>query len=162
LAEGFATPAPDEDGPTIMVVATPAAGEHGGTYKTPSKQDIPITVGPTLTPYRSGDTSARWGCSGGPVNDPISVQDHFSRHAPTEIPACGLKMSPSEGRSSGNGEWGGGVISPSSPFCHPLHHPLLRIRARSEFPPPVPLRPPDRRSSLVSFASVLVANDLRK
>jgi hypothetical protein len=28
---------PDEDGPSIMAVATSATGKDGGTYKTPSK-----------------------------------------------------------------------------------------------------------------------------
>jgi hypothetical protein len=34
---GSAPPEPDEDGLAIMAIATPAAGEDGGTCKTPSK-----------------------------------------------------------------------------------------------------------------------------
>jgi hypothetical protein len=34
---GSAPPKPDEDGPTIVVVAAPAPLEDGGTSKTPSK-----------------------------------------------------------------------------------------------------------------------------
>jgi hypothetical protein len=101
LGRGSISPAPDEDGPAIMVMATPAAGEHGRTCKTPTKRDIPITTGTTLTPYRSGDTRARRGCGGGPVNDPLSVQGHVGRHTQMEIPACRLKISPSEGWPSG-------------------------------------------------------------
>jgi hypothetical protein len=37
LDGGFAPPEPDEDSPTIMATATPAVGEDGGTWKTPSK-----------------------------------------------------------------------------------------------------------------------------
>jgi hypothetical protein len=37
MAGGFTSLAPDEDGPAIMVVATLAAGENGGTYNTQSK-----------------------------------------------------------------------------------------------------------------------------
>jgi hypothetical protein len=33
LGWGSASPEPDEDGPTIMVVATPVAGKNGGTCK---------------------------------------------------------------------------------------------------------------------------------
>jgi hypothetical protein len=107
LAGSSASPAHDEYDPVIMAVATPAAGENGGTYKTPSKRDIPITTNTTLTPYRSGDTSAWWGYGGEPVNDLVSVRGRFGWHALTENPACWLKMPPSEGRSSSNGEWGG-------------------------------------------------------
>jgi hypothetical protein len=35
LVRGSKSQAPDEDGPAIMAVATPAVGEHGGTYKIP-------------------------------------------------------------------------------------------------------------------------------
>jgi hypothetical protein len=83
--------------------------------KPPSKRDIPITTGTTLTPYMSRDTSARQGCGGGPVDDLVSVRGCFDHCEPTEIPTCRLKMSPSEGRSLGGEEWGGGVTSPSSP-----------------------------------------------
>jgi hypothetical protein len=34
---------------------------------------------------------------------------------PTMIPACLLKISPSKGRASRGGEWGGGVTSSYSP-----------------------------------------------
>jgi hypothetical protein len=37
LDGGYAPLGLNEDNPAIMVVATPAAGEDGGTYKTPSK-----------------------------------------------------------------------------------------------------------------------------
>jgi hypothetical protein len=60
-----------------MVVATLVTSENGRTCKTPSKQDIPITTGTTLTPYMLGDTSARQSCGGGPVDDPASVRGHF-------------------------------------------------------------------------------------
>jgi hypothetical protein len=73
----------------------------------------------TLIPYRSKDTSARADYTDGSIYGPVSVRGHFSRRAPTEIPACWLKRSPSEGRSSGGGEWGGGVTSPlSSPSSY--------------------------------------------
>jgi hypothetical protein len=73
LAGSSTPPTFDEDSPTIKVVATLAAGENGGTCKTRSKRDIPITTDTTLTPWRSGDTSARWGCGGWPVDDPVSI-----------------------------------------------------------------------------------------
>jgi hypothetical protein len=37
MDRGSASPAPDEDSSTIMVVATPTTGENGVTYKTSSK-----------------------------------------------------------------------------------------------------------------------------
>jgi hypothetical protein len=37
LEEVFVPSVPDEDGPAITAATTPAAGEDGGTYKTPSK-----------------------------------------------------------------------------------------------------------------------------
>jgi hypothetical protein len=115
--------------------------EDGMTYKIPSKQDIPVTTSTTLTPYRSRDTSARWGCGSGTVDNPVSIWGQLGRHALTKIPAWWLKMSPSEGRSSGDRERGGGLTSP--PLClHPtLCRPLLRIQARREFPPPPPQCP---------------------
>jgi hypothetical protein len=88
LAGCSASPAPNKDGPAIMAVITPAAGEHGGTLKTPSKRDILITTITTLTLYRSGDTSASRGCAGRLVDDPVSDQGRLSRRTPTEIPTC--------------------------------------------------------------------------
>jgi hypothetical protein len=44
----------------------------------------------------------------------VTIQDYFSQREPMETPACWLKRSPSEGRSSRGGEWGGGVTSASS------------------------------------------------
>jgi hypothetical protein len=66
FAGDSASLAPNEDDPAIMA---PAASEHCRTCKTSSKQDIPITTGTTLTPCRSGDTSAWQGSGGGPVDD---------------------------------------------------------------------------------------------
>jgi hypothetical protein len=37
LDEGSTPSVSDEDGPAIMIATAPAAGEDGGTYKTPSK-----------------------------------------------------------------------------------------------------------------------------
>jgi hypothetical protein len=68
----------------------------------------------TLIPYRSEYTSMRLGCGGGPNDPSAPVRGCFIRRAPTEISACWLKRSPSKGRSLGGGEWGEGVISPSS------------------------------------------------
>jgi hypothetical protein len=62
---------PDED---IMAVTTLAASEEGGTYKTLSKRDIPITTSATLIPCKSKDTSVRLDCGGGPVEGPVSVR----------------------------------------------------------------------------------------
>jgi hypothetical protein len=60
-------------------------------------------------------------CDDGLVDGPVSTRGRFSRCAPTEIPVCRLKRSPREGRTSGGGEWGGGVTSPSySPSSSPL------------------------------------------
>jgi hypothetical protein len=96
-----------------------------GPTKPPSKGDIPVATGTTLTPYRLGDTSARWGYGGGLADESISVRGHFSQCTPTEIPTCRMKMSPSEGRSSYGGDWGGGVTSLSS----------LSSCSSSSFPP---------------------------
>jgi hypothetical protein len=60
-----------------MAMTTPADGENGRTCKTPSKRDVPITTDTTLTPYRLGDNSARRGCGGGPVDDPVFGRGHF-------------------------------------------------------------------------------------
>jgi hypothetical protein len=56
----------------------------------------------------------RRGFGGGLVDGLVSIRGHFGRRVPTEIPACGLKMSQCERRSSGGGEWRGGVTSTSS------------------------------------------------
>jgi hypothetical protein len=85
-----------------------------GPTKSPSKQDNPVTTDITLTPYRSGDNSARWSSGGRPVNNPVFVRSRFGQHAQMEIPAYRLNMSPSQMRSSSGREWGGGVTSPSS------------------------------------------------
>jgi hypothetical protein len=65
----------------------------------------------TRIPYWSGLTSARLDCSGGLNDAQVPVWGCFIQHAPTEIPVCWLKGSPSEGRSSGGREWREGVIS---------------------------------------------------
>jgi hypothetical protein len=67
----------------------------------PSKFAIPITTNATLIPCRSKDTSVRLNCGCGLVDGLVSAQSRFSRCAPTGIPACWLKRSLSEGRSSG-------------------------------------------------------------
>jgi hypothetical protein len=144
------------DNPAIMAVGTPNVDEHDGTCKIPSKRDIPITTGTTLTPCRSEGSRARRGYSGRPVIDPVSVWGRVGRCALTKIPACRLKISASEGRSSGGEEWGGGVTSSSSLSSSSSSSSLLWIWARREFPPPVPLLPPGQCSSPVSFASVPV------
>jgi hypothetical protein len=110
----------------------------------------------TLIPYRSEYTSTRPDCGGRPDDAPIPVRGRLVRCTPMEIPVCWLKWSPSEGRSLGGGEWGGGV--PPLPHLHPpLHRHLLRIQARREFPPPAPSQPPGRHSKATSFASVPAA-----
>jgi hypothetical protein len=81
LHRGSASPAPNEDDPSIMTVATPVADEDGRTYKTLSKQDIPITTSTTLTTCRSRDTSAIWGTTSRLVDDPVSVRGRFNRCA---------------------------------------------------------------------------------
>jgi hypothetical protein len=48
------------------------------------------------------------------VDGPISVRVYFGRRAPTVIPACLRKISPSKGRASCGISWGGVVSSPSS------------------------------------------------
>jgi hypothetical protein len=57
----------------------------------------------------------RCGCGSGLANNKVSIWEHFGWPTSIEIPACRLKMSPSEGRSSGGREWGGGVTSNSFP-----------------------------------------------
>jgi hypothetical protein len=44
----------------------------------------------------------------------VSGLGYFSRRMPTVIPTYLLKVSPSEGRASRGGEWGGGVTTLSS------------------------------------------------
>jgi hypothetical protein len=105
MVRGSAPSKPDKGGTAIVAVAAPTASEDSGNCKTPSKYAIPITTCIAFVPYRSGDTNARCGCGGGPVGDMVS--------------ACRLKMSLSEGRSTGGREWGGGVTSPSSPSSSP-------------------------------------------
>jgi hypothetical protein len=89
-----------------MTVVTPTAGEDVEICKTPSKQNILVTTSTTLTPCRLGDTSARQGCGGRPIDDPVSVRCQFSWRVSMKIPACWVKMSPSERRTSGGREWG--------------------------------------------------------
>jgi hypothetical protein len=103
LTRGSTSSAPSEDSPVIIVMAAPAAGEHGEACKTPSKRDIPVTTGTILRPCGLGDTNAWWGYGSGPVNGPVSIWGHVGWRAPMKFPSCWLKISPSEGRSSGNG-----------------------------------------------------------
>jgi hypothetical protein len=49
-------------------------------------------------------TSARPDCGGGLEDALVPARGHFAQHVLTEIPACCLKRSSSEGRSSGGGE----------------------------------------------------------
>jgi hypothetical protein len=92
FAGGFASPAPNEDGPTIMAVATPTTDKNGGPCKTPSKRGVSVTNGTTLTLYGPKDTSARWGCSSRPVDDPVSIWVCSDQRVLMKIPAYWLKM----------------------------------------------------------------------
>jgi hypothetical protein len=53
------------------------------------------------------------GCGGGAEH--LCALGRFDRCIPAAIPTSLLKMSPSQGRASRGGKWGGGVTSPSSP-----------------------------------------------
>jgi hypothetical protein len=109
LDKGSVPLVPDEDGPAINATTTPATGRNGGTYNTPSKcahhhqhNAHPLQVRIYQCDFKLRQWPGRW---------PIPVRGHFGRRAPLETPASWLKRSPSEGRSSGHREWGGGVTS---------------------------------------------------
>jgi hypothetical protein len=70
----------------------------------------------TLILSKSKCTSERPDCGDRSDDAPIPVRGCFIRCTPTEIPACWLKRSPSEGKSSGDGECGEGVIPPPTLF----------------------------------------------
>jgi hypothetical protein len=77
----------------------------------------------------------------GLADGPVTVWGHFGQRTPMEIPACWLKRSPSEGRSSGGKKLGGEVGSYLPLF---LMFILLFIvtsrgvRLRGSILPPVP------------------------
>jgi hypothetical protein len=48
------------------------------------------------TRQKYGDASVRWGCDVGPIDGLVSIRGRFDWRAPMVIPACLLKMSPSE------------------------------------------------------------------
>jgi hypothetical protein len=112
---------------------------------------LPVQI---LIPYRSKYTYARADCGGGPNDAPIPVRGHFVWRAPTEIPACWLKRSPSEGRSSGGVEGREGVISPSSFSSSSSSLSSPEYPGSEGVSPPALLQPPERHSEAASFASV--------
>jgi hypothetical protein len=87
-------------------VTRPANPQASDLFPSPSVQ--------TLIPSRTECTSVRLNCGSRLDDAPVPVRGRFIWSKPTEIPACWLKRSPSAGRTSGSGQWGEGVIFPSS------------------------------------------------
>jgi hypothetical protein len=161
LDGGPTPPVLDEGGPLSRTQQPQQPVRAVGPTKPRASELLPSPPVQTLIPCRSEYTSVRPDCGDRSNDALLPVQGHLVHRAPTEIPVCWLKRSPSEGRSSGGVESGERELSPPLPHLHPPHRCLLRIQARREFSPPTPLPPPGQHSKAASSASVPTAFSYR-